>query len=101
MVVPEFAGGARMAQVTEREVVARQRAFFASGRTWELSFRRAQLRALRATVAQAEPRLFAALREDLGKPAFEAYGGDVGVVLNELNHALRDRKSTRLNSSHQ
>lgn len=71
-------------------LVARQRAFFQSGRTRDLAFRREQLRALRAMVLDAEPRLAEALRADLGKPAFEAYAGETALVRREVDHALRE-----------
>ena len=70
-------------------LVARQRAFFRSGRTRALGFRREQLRALRAIVVDAEPALFEALRADLGKPPFESYGGETAIVRREIGHALR------------
>ncbi|MGB8931418.1 MAG: aldehyde dehydrogenase family protein [Anaeromyxobacteraceae bacterium] len=70
-------------------LVARQRAFFRSGRTRALGFRREQLRALRAIVVDAEPALFEALRGDLGKPPFESYGGETAIVRREIGHALR------------
>ncbi len=75
------------------EVVARQRAFFRTGRTRDLAFRREQLRALRAIVVDAEPSIFEALRADLGKPPFESYGGETAIVRNEVDHALRHLSS--------
>jgi acyl-CoA reductase-like NAD-dependent aldehyde dehydrogenase len=76
-----------------RELVAGQRAFFASGRTRGLDFRREQLQALRALVVGEEPRLVEALRADLGKPAFEAYAGEVALVRREVDHVLRHLSS--------
>jgi acyl-CoA reductase-like NAD-dependent aldehyde dehydrogenase len=72
-----------------KELVARQRAFFRTGRTRDLAFRREQLRALRAMVVGEEPRLLEALRADLGKPAFEGYAGEVALVRREIDHTLR------------
>jgi acyl-CoA reductase-like NAD-dependent aldehyde dehydrogenase len=69
--------------------VARQRAFFRAGRTRDVAFRKEQLRALRATLEGAEPRIFEALRADLGKPTLEAYSGETAIVRHELDHALR------------
>jgi acyl-CoA reductase-like NAD-dependent aldehyde dehydrogenase len=78
-----------MDRVEAKERVARQRAFFRSGATRELAFRRDRLRELRAMVLAAEPRIFEALRADLGKPALEAYGGELAIVRREIDHALR------------
>jgi aldehyde dehydrogenase (NAD+) len=77
-----------MDPVAAKELVARQRAFFRTGATRELAFRRERLRALRALVVDAEPRLMEALRADLGKPPFEAYAGEVAIVRREVDHAL-------------
>lgn len=78
-----------MDRVAVGELVARQRAFFRSGRTRDLAFRRDQLRALRAMLLGAEPRIFEALRADLGRPPAEAYAGDTALVRREVDHALR------------
>jgi aldehyde dehydrogenase (NAD+) len=78
-----------MYRAAVKELAASQRASFASGRTRELGFRREQLRALRALVVDEEVRIFEALREDLGKPAFEAYAGETAIVRHEVDHALR------------
>lgn len=66
-----------------------QRRFFASGATRSLEFRRATLLRLREALVRAEPEVLEALREDLGRPPAEAYTSDVGIVLSELDHALR------------
>jgi acyl-CoA reductase-like NAD-dependent aldehyde dehydrogenase len=78
-----------MSQTGIAELVARQRAFFRSGGTRELASRLERLRALRAMLVDAEPRFFEALRADLGKPAFESYGGETAIVRHEVEHALR------------
>ncbi len=65
------------------------RAFFATGRTKGLTFRLEQLRVLRKAVMDNEDAIFHALKEDLNKPAFEAYGSETAIVLHEIDHALR------------
>jgi acyl-CoA reductase-like NAD-dependent aldehyde dehydrogenase len=65
------------------------RAFFATGRTKDISFRLEQLRVLRKAVKDNEAAIFHALKEDLNKPAFEAYGGETAIVINEIDQALR------------
>ncbi len=74
-------------------LVAGQRSFFASGLTRDLAFRREQLRLLRKAVAGSEDLLFQALKQDLGKPAFEAYAGESAIVVNEIDAALRRLRS--------
>lgn len=68
---------------------ARQRAFFESGITRPAAFRRAALTTLAEAIDAHEERLLAALREDLGKPAMEAYASEVGFLTAEIRHTLR------------
>lgn len=77
-----------MDQPEYQNLINSQRAFFASRATKPLAFRREQLRKLRRMVAKNEAVLLNALKQDLWKPPFEAYNGDVGFVLREIDHAL-------------
>lgn len=74
---------------TPREAVARARAAFEGGVTRPLSWRRAQLRALRRMVDEGGPRLRAALWADLHKSAAEANLTELDVLRAEISHALR------------
>ncbi|MFE9243657.1 aldehyde dehydrogenase family protein [Nocardiopsis sp. NPDC006938] len=71
------------------QIVAGLRATFDSGRTKPLSWRRAQLRALRRMLTEERPTLEKALRSDLGKPPVEAHTTEIGFVVNEIDHTLR------------
>jgi aldehyde dehydrogenase (NAD+) len=62
----------------------RLRAGFNSGVTRELSWRESQLDALLALLEEAEGDLIEAMREDLGRPAAEAYGADIATSRSEL-----------------
>jgi aldehyde dehydrogenase (NAD+) len=78
------------------ETVARLRKTFESGRTRPLAWRREQLVRLRALLREHGEELLAALRADLGKPAFEAWATDVASVRIEASLALRNlRRWTR------
>jgi aldehyde dehydrogenase (NAD+) len=66
-----------------------QRAFFQSGATRPLEFRRAQLRRLHDALVANEAPLLAALHADLRKCAQDAYLGELGLVLSDLRFALR------------
>lgn len=65
------------------------RATFASGRTRPLSWRKAQLRALRSLLTDHQQVFTKALNADLGKSDAEAYTTEIGFVLNEIDHTLR------------
>ena len=69
-------------------LAARQRATFCTGSSLSVERRLAALRSLRAAVLAREPQIIAALRDDLGKPEFEAYGSEVAPLLGELDSAI-------------
>ena len=70
-------------------IVQRQRASFQSGATRPLEFRFAQLRKLQAAFVVNESALLSALRADMRKSAHDAYFGEIGFILSEIQHALR------------
>jgi len=72
-----------------QQLLAEQRAFFASGRTRDPAFRREQLARLAEAVRANEEAIAHALHQDLGRPAYEAYTGDTALVLGEIGHAVR------------
>ena len=74
-------------QITKR--VNDHRAYFASGKTRDLSFRVDKLRSLRKAIVENEQAIFDALKADLNKPSFEAYGGDLAIVVNEIEYAMK------------
>lgn len=82
----------RTIELMEAERIARlaenQKAYFESGQTRPLQFRRERLRELDLALAAFERRLIAALKEDLGKSAFETCETELLVVREELRFAL-------------
>jgi acyl-CoA reductase-like NAD-dependent aldehyde dehydrogenase len=76
-----------------REMLAEHRQFFASGRTRDIAFRRQQLEAFGRAIRTHEAAIYEALKKDLNKPSVEAYGGEIGMVLNEIDHALRNLRT--------
>ncbi|HEY3095821.1 MAG TPA: aldehyde dehydrogenase family protein [Acidimicrobiia bacterium] len=69
-------------------VASLQRAF-ESGRTRPMEWRREQLQHLKALLEEREDDLLDALAADLGKPRLEGWATDIGIVINEIEHALR------------
>jgi hypothetical protein len=67
----------------------RARDAFASGTTRPPAARLERLRALDAALVRHEPEIFAALAADLGRPPYEAYGGEIGVLRAEIHQARR------------
>ena len=73
--------------MTEQEIttiLAKQHAFFASGRTIPVSFRQEQLHKLKRSLLAHEKDLNEALQKDLGKSRMESYMCEVGLTLSEL-----------------
>lgn len=70
-------------------LITRQHAYFQTGATRPLEFRRAQLQKLGRVIETREASLLDALHADLHKSAHEAYTTEIGLVLSEIHHALR------------
>lgn len=70
-------------------VLAKQRAFFASGRPKCLTFRINSLKRLEAWIKEHDAEVMKALKQDLNKAPFEAYATEIGVVLDELRYAIK------------
>lgn len=70
-------------------VVDRLRATFASGRTKPLAWRRRQLEAVERLLAEREPEIAAALHDDLGRNAHNAWLGDIAGTRAEAAYARK------------
>lgn len=75
------------------DLVRGQREFFSSGATRDPSFRIEQLERLKAGLEEHRARLLAALKADMGKPAFEAYLADIGQVKADIRLAVENLRS--------
>ncbi len=71
---------------------ASMRSYFDEGHTLGYAFRKAQLIALRDAVVRHESEILDALWKDLHKNKTEAYYSEIGVVLDEMKHALQHLK---------
>ena len=69
-------------------IVERQRAFFRSGVTLDVEWRRSRLVMLRSAVERHSAELEEALRADLGRSPTEAYFCDIGTTILEINEIL-------------
>ncbi|MBA4547881.1 aldehyde dehydrogenase [Thermoactinomyces intermedius] len=65
-------------------LVRRQKAFFYSGKTRELSFRLSNLQKLLDAVKRYEPDILTALKRDLNKSEYEAYVMEIMVIKEEI-----------------
>ncbi|MFZ9661025.1 MAG: aldehyde dehydrogenase [Chitinophagaceae bacterium] len=70
-----------------------QKAFFDTGITREYSFRKAQLEKLRLAVMKHEQDIYDAMQSDFKKSSFETYGTEIGPVLTDIRHMIKNLKS--------
>lgn len=75
------------------QIVARQRAFFTSGKTKEYAFRQEALCKLREAIVNNSTLIEEALKQDLHKSAFESYMTEVGMTLSELTYVQKHLRS--------
>ena len=71
------------------EMVAAVRAVYDSGRTRPFSWRRSQLEAMLAMLADHETDFVDAIRADLGRPEAEAFGADIGHARMHIRHTIK------------
>ena len=70
-------------------IVDRQKDFFKSGKTKDVSFRKASMIRLREELVKREKDIAKAIYDDFRKPEFESVMTETGIVLGELNLAIR------------
>jgi len=75
-----------------RELIEKQRAYFASGATRSLESRLSALKELERALDLFRDRLFEALKEDLNKSPHEAYITEISIVRGELKYVRRHLK---------
>ena len=73
-------------------IVEKQREFFLSNQTLEISFRKKQLVKLRNAIIANQEKLEKALHEDLGRSDAEAFFCDIGDVVMEINECIKGLK---------
>ncbi len=71
-----------------RSIVEKQRRFFESGETYDISFRIRSLKKLRRYINEHIDELNDALKADLGKSHFEGYMCETGLALSEISYMI-------------
>jgi len=70
------------------DIVAKQRNFFKTGATKSYQSRIDNLKKLKVALVKYESLLHAALKQDLGKPEFEAYLSETGFSLHDITETI-------------
>lgn len=76
-----------------RKIVEKQRTYFYTGATLPLDGRIRALKKLKNYIREHETALNDAIREDLGKSAYESYMCETGLVLTEISYMIRHIRS--------
>ena len=76
-----------------KNLLEKQRAYFESGATLSVKFRKEMLTKLYKTVKKYENEINDALKADLGKCAYESFMCESGLALTEISYMLRHLKS--------
>lgn len=71
-------------------LVDKQRQFFNTGKTKDVEFRIQQLKKLRQLIVDNEQAVMDALKKDLNKSPMEAYGTEIGFLIADIDHTLKD-----------
>lgn len=71
-------------------IIERQKKLFDTGQTRDVHFRLKCLKALKQSVKKHEQDIMNALGEDLGKPEFESYATEIGVLQSEITHVIKN-----------
>lgn len=72
------------------DILSKQRDFFKSQRTKDIPYRLSLLKALKQEIVSNEQAIYDALKKDFKKPAFETFISEFGLVISELNLAIKN-----------
>ena len=72
-----------------KEILKKQRDFFETGATKDISFRIEKLKILKKAIIDNEREIMNALRKDLNKVPFESYVMEIGLVIKEIDGAIK------------
>src|SRR6266496_1069451 len=79
-----------MDTITITDQLAQLRRYFDGGNTLPYTFRREQLKKLKQSILNHEQDLYDALYADLKKSPEETWVTETGLVISELNAAIKD-----------
>lgn len=71
----------------------KQKEFFQTGTTKDVSFRITQLKKLKEILVENEQLLIEEVHKDFQKSAFETYATEIGLVITDINYAIKHVES--------
>lgn len=75
------------------DILATQKHFFVSQKTKDVNFRVKLLKTLKNEIQNKESSIFEALKKDFKKPEFETFLSEFGLVISELDLAIKKLKT--------
>ncbi|MCD7882308.1 MAG: aldehyde dehydrogenase [Lachnospiraceae bacterium] len=82
-----------MTETQIREIVEKQRAYFASGVTLHVEHRLNAISRLKSCIRKHEDEISDALKKDLGKSSSESYMCETGLTLSEISYMQKHTRS--------
>jgi len=82
--------------ITVKEIQSiynQKRVFFDNGNTQSYEFRLEQLKKFKAAIESCEDEILQALYNDMRKPKFEAFTSEIGIMYEEIEHAIKHLKN--------
>lgn len=76
--------------IDHADILSRQKEYFLEGETKPLDFRITQLMTLKRLLKENEQQIIDAVYKDFRKPAFETFGTEIGLIISEINYALKN-----------
>lgn len=83
----------KSAEINFQKILDSQRAFFKTGKTFDLEFRKQELRRLKEILKINESILYEAIHKDLGKSAFETYTTEMAFLYSEIDFFVKKMNS--------
>lgn len=71
------------------QLLQKQKIFYQNGFTKPLSVRIERLQTLKRLLKENEEQITEAVYKDFRKPAFETFGTEIGIIIGEINYALK------------
>ena len=78
---------------TIEQIVKKQKAFFKTGKSKDINYRKQALKKLKQAIIEHETEIHKALKQDLNKSEMESYMTETGMVLSELSYAIKHVKN--------
>ena len=73
-----------------KDIIEKQREFFATGATYDVDYRIRSLKKLKKYINEHIDELNEALKDDLGKSHFEGYMCETGLALSEITYMIKN-----------